>query len=73
MERAGKIADLRLQVPFLLLPAQRDENGNVVERAAKYIADFVYTGVYHKAQAYALGAQYFHQGGVDDDERDVKR
>ena len=42
--RAGKIADLRLQVPFFLLPAQRDENGNVVERAVKYIADFVYTG-----------------------------
>ena len=44
LERAGKIADLRLQVPFFLLPAQRDENGNVVERAVKYIADFVYTG-----------------------------
>ena len=43
LERAGKITDLRLQVPFFLLPAQRDENGNVVERAVKYIADFVYT------------------------------
>ena len=44
LERAGKITGLRLQVPFFLLPAQRDENGNVVERAVKYIADFVYTG-----------------------------
>lgn len=73
LERAGKIADLRLQVPFFLIPAQRDENGNVVERAVKYIADFVYTGVYHKAQAYALGAQHCNQGGVNDEERDVKR
>lgn len=44
LERSGKITDLRLQVPFFFIPAQRDDNGNVVERAVKYIADFVYTG-----------------------------
>lgn len=39
--RAGVISNLRLQVPFELIPAQRI-NGKVVERACKYIADFVY-------------------------------
>ena len=41
LERAGVITDLRLQVPFELIPAQRI-NGKVVERPCKYIADFVY-------------------------------
>ena len=41
-ERIKGIRDLQLQVPFELIPAQRDENGKVVERAVKYIADFVY-------------------------------
>lgn len=36
MERAGEIKDLRLQVPFVLIPKQ---NG---ERAITYRADFVY-------------------------------
>lgn len=37
LERAGKISDLRTQVPFELIPKQKGE------RACKYIADFVYT------------------------------
>lgn len=37
LERAGVIQDLRLQVPFVLLP--KSQYG----RAVKYIADFVYT------------------------------
>lgn len=41
MERAGKIERLRRQVPFELIPSQRVD-GKVVERAVKYIADFVY-------------------------------
>ena len=41
-ERIKGIRDLQLQVPFELIPAQRDEKGKVVERAVKYIADFVY-------------------------------
>ena len=39
--RAGAISDLRLQVPYELIPAQYI-NGKCVERAVKYIADFVY-------------------------------
>ena len=36
LERAGEIAELRLQVPFTLLPKQHGE------QAVKYIADFTY-------------------------------
>jgi len=35
--RAGKIDNLRLQVPFTIVPKQADE------RAVKYLADFVYS------------------------------
>lgn len=42
MEQNGQISDLRLQVPFTLLPLQRVE-GEKSLRAVKYIADFVYT------------------------------
>lgn len=42
MERAGEISMLERQVPFQLIPAQRDGNGKVIERAVSYIADFVY-------------------------------
>lgn len=42
MERAKLIKNLSRQVPFLLIPAQRDGNGKVIERECKYIADFVY-------------------------------
>lgn len=41
MERAGEIRDLQLQYPFELLPAQK-EGKKCVERAVKYVADFVY-------------------------------
>lgn len=41
LERAGQISDLRRQVKFVLIPAQRI-NGKVVERECSYIADFVY-------------------------------
>ena len=42
LQLIGQIRDLQLQVPFELLPAQKDENGKVKDRAVKYIADFVY-------------------------------
>lgn len=42
LERAGEIQGLDRQVPFLLLPSQRDQNGRVIEREVKYVADFVY-------------------------------
>jgi hypothetical protein len=53
LERAGAIKDLKRQVPFELIPAQREAvaigkrgkliQGKVIEKAATYIADFVYT------------------------------
>lgn len=43
LEKAGVIKDLRMQVKFTLIPAQRDEaTGKVVERECSYKADFVY-------------------------------
>lgn len=43
LERAGEICELDRQVTFCLIPTQRDEiTGKVIEREAKYIADFVY-------------------------------
>lgn len=41
LEKAGEIRDLRLQVPFELIPAQVAPSGKK-ERAMVYIADFVY-------------------------------
>lgn len=41
LQRIGEIRDLQLQVPFELIPKQT-EDGKVVERAVKYVADFVY-------------------------------
>lgn len=41
LERAGMIKDLRRQVKFVLIPAQRI-GGKVVERECSYIADHVY-------------------------------
>ena len=40
--RGGYIKDLRLQVPYELLPNQKDSTGKVIERRVRYIADFVY-------------------------------
>ncbi len=40
--RAGEIKDLKLQVPYELIPTQRDERGKVIERNCVYKADFVY-------------------------------
>ena len=42
LQRAGEISDLRLQVPFELVPKQKDSRGRVI-REIRYIADFVYT------------------------------
>ena len=41
LARAGKISNLRLQVPFELIPTE--PQGTKRLRAIKYIADFVYT------------------------------
>lgn len=42
LQRAGLISSLREQVPYELIPAQRDANGKLLERACRYVADFVY-------------------------------
>ena len=42
LERHGDISDLRLQVPFLLIPRQVAPSG-AKERACIYVADFVYS------------------------------
>lgn len=41
LERAREIRDLRMQVPFELIPAQQAPSGKK-ERATVYLADFVY-------------------------------
>lgn len=41
MEARGEIRELKRQYPLELIPSQRID-GRVVERACKYIADFVY-------------------------------
>ena len=43
LQRAGLIHELREQVSYELIPAQRDTDGKLLERACSYVADFVYT------------------------------
>lgn len=40
--RAGEITDLKRQVKFVLIPAQKDGK-KTIERECSYLADFVYT------------------------------
>lgn len=52
MEESGEISDLRRQVKFILVPAQREEDtigargavirGKIIEREMSYVADFAY-------------------------------
>ena len=42
LERAGEIRDLQRQVPFVVIPTQRDENGKLIEKEVCYVADFTY-------------------------------
>lgn len=43
LEKAGAISELKRQVKFELIPAQKDPvTGKVIERACTYIADFCY-------------------------------
>ncbi len=41
-ERLGVISNLRMQVPFVLIPNIRNQSGKVLEKAVIYKADFVY-------------------------------
>lgn len=53
LERAGKIHGLKRQVPFVLIPTQREPGttgprggyrpGKLLEKECTYVADFVYT------------------------------
>lgn len=43
LQAAGAISNLREQVPYILIPAQRDASGHLIERQCSYRADFVYT------------------------------
>lgn len=42
LQEAGVISDLQSKVRYVLLPAQRDEDGNLLEKEVIYYADFVY-------------------------------
>jgi hypothetical protein len=52
LSQSGEISDLRLQVPYELIPAQKEPSsigsrggvkpGKTIERACIYVADFVY-------------------------------
>jgi hypothetical protein len=42
LERAGGISELREQVKFVLVPTQRDADGELIERECSYYADFTY-------------------------------
>ncbi|MBE5037290.1 DUF1064 domain-containing protein [Subdoligranulum sp. DSM 109015] len=57
----GEISDLRGQVEYELIPAQKKANGKT-ERAVKYIADFVYRQdgktVVEDVKGYRDGAAY---------------
>lgn len=72
MEKAGEITNLRRQVKFLLIPAQREpdttgpkggvKKGKVIEKECSYIADFVYERngetVVEDVKGYRGGAGY---------------
>jgi hypothetical protein len=72
LERAGHIKDLKRQVKFVLIPAQREQGtigkrggikqGKLIERELSYIADFVYTEngkmVVEDAKGYKGGTVY---------------
>lgn len=43
LQKAGEIEDLRCQVKYVLIPAQRDKQTNkLLERECAYVADFAY-------------------------------
>lgn len=44
LERNGEIRDLRRQVPYTLIPAQK-KDGKVLFRETKYVSDFEYVDV----------------------------
>ena len=61
MQLAGEISDLKLQVPYLLIPKQKLSTGKT-ERKCEYVADFVYTQdgktVVEDVKGYRAGGAY---------------
>ena len=43
LEKHGVINNLKRQKRYELIPAQRDDTGETIERAVSYVADFVFT------------------------------
>lgn len=62
LEKDGKISELKKYVKYVLLPAQRDGTGKIVEHEVSYIADFEYIEngeqVAEDTKNYAKGAAY---------------
>ena len=62
LQKSGQICDLERQKKFVLLPAQRDEDGKLIERELSYVADFVYKEngkvVIEDVKGYKEGAAY---------------
>ena len=63
MQRAGEVKKLQTQVDFVLIPAQKDERGKVIELPVKYRADFVYNDrngrlIVEDVKGYKGGAAY---------------
>ena len=62
LEIDGKISELKRQVKYVLVPAQRDESGKLVEYEVSYTAPFEYildgNKVVEDNNDYARGASY---------------
>lgn len=58
MQKAGEISELREQVSFQLIPAQRDAAGKLLERSCVYVADFVYQRGGHQVVEDAKGVAH---------------
>ena len=62
LEIDGKISELKKYVKYVLVPAQRDEEGKLVEHEVSYIADFEYImdgkKIAEDTTHYARGASY---------------
>ena len=72
MERRGEITDLRRQVKFVLIPAQREPDttgsrggvrkGKLLERECAYVSDFVYQVPTHGQEVDEDGHIHFWDG-----------
>ena len=60
MEKAGEIKNLRIQVPYELIPSQKLSNGKT-ERSVRYIADFVYE---EDGKTVVLDVKGYRRGGA---------